>query len=209
MKLEYLLKKRTTWLTGSGPESDIVLSSRVRLARNLKDKKFATRSPAETGREIGGEILAAVEKISELKGALVVEIDKTSELDRQFLIERRLASRELMGGKHGVLVIGEEEAVSLMINEEDHLRIQVLQPGLNLKQSWITADRIDTEMEKILSYEYSPVYGYLTACPTNVGTGLRASAMVHLPALVFDKQINKILQTVGKLGLEVRGIYGE
>ncbi len=209
MKIEYLLKKKSSWLDGSGLESDIVLSSRVRLARNLKGFHFAVRSTPETARKAAAEILAAAEEVEELKDALIVEINDISPLDRQFLIERRLVSRELASGDVGVVVIGKKESISLMINEEDHLRIQVLQSGLSLSRCWEIADRIDSLLEQRLDYEYCPEHGYLTACPTNMGTGMRASAMIHLPALVMDNQVSKILQAVGKLGLAVRGIYGE
>jgi protein arginine kinase len=131
-------------------------------------------------------------------------------VDRLFLVERHLMSPEhARDAEHKGLIVDPKEIVSIMINEEDHLRIQILQSGLNLMECWRITDEIDTELSKRLPYAYSPKWGYLTACPTNSGTGLRGSVMLHLPALVFAGQINKILQAIGKLGLNVRGFYGE
>lgn len=209
MKIEDLLNEHTAWLTGTGPESDIVLSSRVRLARNLEGKTFPGRASDASRREVLGRILEVSEKITEFSKGTTVRLEEVGDLDRQFLVERRLISRELSSEKGGAVVVGEGETSSLMINEEDHLRIQVLRSGLNLTECWETADRIDTELGTSLRYEFSPVYGHLTACPTNVGTGMRASVMLHLPALVINRQIGKILQAVNKLGLAVRGAYGE
>jgi len=194
---------------GDGPEADIVLSSRVRLARNLKGYNFPRRTTREDRRKILARIAAGLNRTSVLPDALVVELEGFSDLDRQFLMERHLISRELTPDNQGAVVIGEHEIVSLMVNEEDHLRIQVIRSGLSLSRCWEEISRIDTELESRLDYEYSRTYGYLTACPSNVGTGMRASVMIHLPALVLHKQIGKIVQAVGKLGLAVRGIDGE
>lgn len=209
MKIEYLLQKTSEWLKGTGPEADIILSSRIRLARNLKAKNFTRKASPEGRQEVFNLIVAAAGSSDFLRGSLIVELNKVSDLDRQFLLERRLISRELSPQFQGAVIISEREIISLMINEEDHLRMQVLQSGLSLFDCWQLINKVDTELEKHLSYEFSPVLGYLTACPTNTGTGMRASVMVHLPALVLNGQIGQVLQAVSKLGLAVRGMYGE
>ncbi len=209
MKIEYLLHETSEWLKGTGPAADIILSSRIRLARNLKGKNFIRKSTPEERREVFKLIAGAVEGVNSFKGSLVVELDKVSDLDRQFLVERRLLGRELSPSDQGAVIISEQELISVIVNEEDHLRLQVIQSGMRLFDCWRLIDRVDTELEEKLAFEFSPRLGYLTACPTNVGTGIRASVMLHLPALVLNKQIGQILQAVGKLGLAVRGMYGE
>jgi len=205
MELEYLLTNIAPWLTGDGPEADIILSSRIRLARNLKGFNFLRKTDEASRREILGLIHGVIDKVSTLSGAVVVELEGLPDLDRLFLMERHLISRELSPDYQGSVIIGHQEIISLMINEEDHLRIQIIRSGMSLSRCWDEIQKVDAELEKFLKYEYSPVYGYLTACPSNVGTGMRASVMIHLPALVLHKQIDKIVQTVGKLGLAVRG----
>jgi len=209
MELEYLLTNIAPWLTGDGPEADIILSSRIRLARNLKGFNFLRKTDEASRREILNLIHGVIDKVSSLSGAVVVELEGLPDLDRLFLMERHLISRELSPDYQGSVIIGHQEIISLMINEEDHLRIQIIRSGMSLSRCWDEIQKVDAELEKFLEYEYSPVYGYLTACPSNVGTGMRASVMIHLPALVLHKQIDKIVQTVGKLGLAVRGINGE
>ncbi|MEA1926892.1 MAG: protein arginine kinase [Candidatus Auribacterota bacterium] len=209
MQLEYLLKNIAPWLSGDGPEADIILSSRIRLARNLKHFKFLRKTTEADRREILGLITEGISQNKSLPAAVVVELEEIGELDRLFLRERHLISRELSPDNQGAVVIGDKEIVSLMINEEDHLRIQIMRAGLSLSRCWDEILLIDSDLEKFLEYAFSPVFGYLTACPSNVGTGMRASVMIHLPALVIHKQIDKIIQAVGKLGLAVRGINGE
>ena len=137
-------------------------------------------------------------------------MDNLSTLDKQILVERHLISREHAAKSAGSgLVLNREETLCFMINEEDHLRMQALRPGLQLRQAWTAIDQADTALEKKLDYAFSPELGYLTACPTNLGTGIRVSAMLHLPGLVLAEQINPIIQSVNKLGLAVRGLYGE
>ena len=209
MKIEYFINRPAEWLSSSGPESDIVISTRMRLARNLRGINF-TRKATEAQRRVVLETAAgAAAAAPELAGALLVELGKIADLDRQFLVERHLISPELSPRQQGAVIVGARESLSVMINEEDHLRLQVLQSGLCFTEALARIDRLDDALEKHLAYEFSPVLGYLTACPTNVGTGLRASAMLHLPALVIQKQIGQIIQAFGKLGLAVRGIYGE
>lgn len=210
MILDDLLRQDSEWLKGTGPNSNIVMSSRTRLARNLDKFPFSNRADKKQLPEILTSIKAAVESTNFLKNSLFIRIKELSEIDRLFLVERHLMSFEhTKNAEHKALVIDPKEVVSIMINEEDHLRIQVLQSGFNLMEAWRIIDEIDTELSRHLAYGYSAKWGYLTACPTNTGTGLRGSVMLHLPALVFTGQIGKVLQATAKLGLNVRGLYGE
>ncbi len=194
----------------SGPHDRIVMSSRVRLARNLRGMAFpGWAKKAERIRSL--EIMRPeVEGLRQMAGGFSESMDNLSALDKQILVERHLISREHAAKNAGSgLVLNREESLCVMINEEDHLRMQSLRPGLQLKEAWQAVDQVDSVLEKKLPYAFSPTLGYLTACPTNVGTGIRVSAMLHLPALVLSEQINQIIQAVNKLGLAVRGLYGE
>lgn len=194
----------------SGPNQRIVLSSRVRLARNLNDFSFpgwAKKNDRIRAMEI---IRDAVSALPEMAGAFITAMDDLKALDKQILVERHLISREHAAKSVGSgLVLSKDESLCVMINEEDHLRMQAIQPGLQIPQVWSAIDRIDSELEQKLDYAFTPQLGYLTACPTNVGTGIRVSAMLHLPGLVLAEQINQIVQAVNKLGFAVRGLYGE
>ena len=193
-----------------GPHDRIVMSSRVRLARNIKDAAFpgwAKKPERVRALEL---IRPAVEGLAEMKAAFSDSMDNLTTLDKQILVERHLISREHAARTAGSgLVLNREESLCIMINEEDHLRMQALRPGLQLKEAWQAIDSVDSSLEKKLNYAFSSDVGYLTACPTNLGTGIRVSAMLHLPGLVLHEQINPIIQSVNKLGLAVRGLYGE
>ncbi|MBM3839325.1 MAG: protein arginine kinase [Verrucomicrobia bacterium] len=194
----------------SGPHDRIVLSSRVRLARNLKGLAFpgwAKKPERVKSLEI---LRPAVEGLRQMAGAFSESMDNLTALDKQILVERHLISREHAAKSAGSgLVLNKEESLCVMINEEDHLRMQSLRPGLQIKEAWQVIDQVDSTLEKKVEYAFTPALGYLTACPTNLGTGIRVSAMLHLPALVISEQINQIIQAVNKLGLAVRGLYGE
>jgi len=194
----------------SGPHDRIVLSSRVRLARNLKGVSFpGWAKKAERVRSLE-TIRPAVEELRQMNGGFAESMDNLTALYKQILVERHLISREHAAKNAGSwLVLNKEESLCVMINEEDHLRMQALRPGLQLKEAWQAIDQLDSLLEKKLAYAFSQVLGYLTACPTNLGTGIRVSAMLHLPALVLSEQINQIIQAANKLGLAVRGLYGE
>jgi len=208
--LDALLKQPSAWLRGVGPVSDIVMSSRIRLARNLDKLPFATRATKASQAEVLKLAREALGKTLTLKRALFLEMGDLDEVDRQFLVERHLVSREhIVHPDQKGVAIGEGEVISVMVNEEDHLRIQVIQSGLNLGDAWALIDGLDDELSEQLPYAYSSDWGYLTCCPTNTGTGMRASVMAHLPSLVLTKQINKVLHTITKLGLTARGLYGE
>jgi protein arginine kinase len=193
-----------------GPHDRIVMSSRVRLARNVKDAPFPGWAKKPERVRVLDLIRPAVEGLAEMKTAFSESMDNLSALDKQILVERHLISREHAAKNVGSgLVLNREESLCVMINEEDHLRMQALRPGLQLKEAWLAIDHVDTSLEKKLNYAFSSDVGYLTACPTNLGTGIRVSAMLHLPGLVLHEQINPIIQSVNKLGLAVRGLYGE
>lgn len=209
-ELDELMKEPSEWLRGVGPLSEIVMSSRIRLARNLEKLPFSTRATKATQGEVLHAVKEAIAKIHALRRPVVFEIGELNEVDRQFLVERHLVSREhVVHADHKAVAIGSGEVISIMINEEDHLRIQVMQSGFNMRDGWAIIDQLDDELSEVLPFAYSSDWGYLTCCPTNTGTGMRASVMVHLPALVITKQINKVLHTITKLGLTARGLYGE
>lgn len=210
MKLEGLLYKQSEWLKGTGPKSNIVISSRIRLARNIEGFPFFNWAKPAEKEKILNIVTGVLEGEKSLKDALFLKMKEITEIDRQFLVERHLMSPEhLVDPEYKGLAIDDKEILSVMINEEDHLRIQVLQSGLNNIEAWRLADEIDSSISKKLPYAFSTRWGYLTACPTNTGTGLRCSVMLHLPALVMTNQIGKVFQAISKLGLTIRGFYGE
>lgn len=210
MDLEDLTQTSGEWLRAIGPESDIVMSSRIRLARNLAQFPFPSRADDGVRAEIESVLRTRIESLPRDLKLGYISVSELETLDRQFLVERQLISREHAEnhGQRGVGVSAEEN-VSLMINEEDHLRMQVLRSGLALDECWKEIDHIDDLMEQEITYAFSDQLGYLTACPTNVGTGIRVSVMLHLPALVLTKEIQKVFQALQKIGLAVRGLYGE
>jgi protein arginine kinase len=193
-----------------GPHVRIVMSSRVRLARNLKGFPFPGWAKKTDRVKALEMVRPAVEGLAQMAGAFSESMDNLTAMDKQILVERHLVSREHAAKNVGSgLVLNKDETLCVMINEEDHLRMQALRPGLQLRSAWLAIDQVDTALEKRLDYAFSTELGYLTACPTNLGTGIRVSAMLHLPALVLSEQINQIIQAVNKLGLAVRGLYGE
>jgi len=193
-----------------GPFDRIVMSSRVRLARNIKDASFPGWAKKPERVRVLEMIRPIIEKLPEMKRSFSQTMDNLSTLDKQILVERHLISREHAAKSAGSgLVLNQDETLCFMINEEDHLRMQALRPGLQLREAWTAIDQADSALEKKLDYAFSPEFGYLTACPTNIGTGIRVSAMLHLPGLVLAEQITPIIQSVNKLGLAVRGLYGE
>src|SRR5437868_10869991 len=193
-----------------GPHDRIVMSSRVRLARNIKEAAFPGWAKKPERVRVLDLIRPAIEKLPEMKDSFSPSMDRLSTLDKQILVERHLISREHAAKSAGSgLVLNREETLCFMINEEDHLRMQALRPGLQIRQAWQAIDQADSMLEKRLDYAFNADWGYLTACPTNIGTGIRVSAMLHLPGLVLAEQINPIIQSVNKLGLAVRGLYGE
>jgi len=208
--VKQFIGKTGEWLKGTGPDHDIVISSRVRLARNIESLNFPTCLDDKGAAEVIERVLEAIKQSNFLKTNLYVPFEALSDFDKQLLLERHLVSKELIEERTRCgLSFSKDEIVSLMINEEDHLRMQVLQSGFKLMEAWRLIDQIDSDLESKLQFSFHKTLGYMTACPTNVGTGLRASCMLHLPALVMTKQITKVVQAVAKLNLTVRGLYGE
>src|SRR6266540_1141143 len=193
-----------------GPHNKIVMSSRVRIARNVKGAAFPGWAKKAERIRILESLRPAIQSLPQMADCFSESMDNLTPLDKSILVERHLISREHAAKNAGSgLVLNRDESLCVMINEEDHLRMQALRPGLQLKQAWQAIDSIDSRLEKKLEYAFNPDLGYLTACPTNLGTGIRVSAMLHLPGLVLAEQINQIIQAVNKLGLAVRGLYGE
>ena len=193
-----------------GPHDRIVMSSRVRLARNLREHAFPGWAKKPERVKVLETILPAVVAMPEMSDSFAEAMDNLTALDKQLLVERHLISREHAAKNVGSgLVVNRAETFSVMINEEDHLRMQALRPGFQTREAWQAVDKLDSALEKKLNFAFDNELGYLTACPTNLGTGIRVSAMLHLPGLVLAEQINPIIQSVNKLGLAVRGLYGE
>jgi protein arginine kinase len=186
------------------------MSSRVRLARNLRDHAFPGWAKKPERVKVLETVLPAVIAMPEMSDSFAEAMDNLTALDKQLLVERHLISREHAAKNVGSgLVVNRAETFSVMINEEDHLRMQALRPGFQTREAWQAVDKLDSALEKKLNFAFDNELGYLTACPTNLGTGIRVSAMLHLPGLVLAEQINPIIQSVNKLGLAVRGLYGE
>jgi protein arginine kinase len=210
ISIDELAGRTGEWLRGTGPENDIVVSSRIRLARNLAGRPFLTVASHKVKAELEAQIREGLEGVNLGKARLYVSLKEATPVDRQFLMERHLISRDLLNaeGDRGV-AIANEETVAIMVNEEDHLRIQVLRSGLQLEAAWREIDRIDDEIAAKLPYAFHGQFGYLTACPTNAGTGMRISVLLHLPALVMTRQIDKVFQALSRINFSVRGLYGE
>ncbi len=210
MTIASLIDSSSELTDSASSKTAVVLMTRIRLARNLAGTPFPGWAKAGKRGEILGTCREAVVTTSPMKRGLSVAVDELSELEKQILVERHLISRELSGAKGGSgVVISKDQCFSVMINEEDHLRIQVLRAGFQLKKAWNSINELDSAIEDQLDYAFSPKLGYLTACPTNLGTGMRASAMMHLPALVIANQMEKVVRAVNQLGMVVRGLFGE
>ena len=210
MVLNEMIKSSGEWMRGTGPEAEIVISSRVRLARNIRGYRFITKMDAAERGACEALIHQQIQNAKIIQNGMYLQLHKVEGLDRKFLVERHLISKEHEDAQYqrGV-AIGDNEAVAIMVNEEDHIRLQVLQSGFQLQEAWKICSKVDDELEGHLDYSFSPQLGYLTACPTNVGTGMRVSVMLHLPALVLTRHIEKVFQAVAKMNLAVRGLYGE
>ncbi|MDW7740558.1 MAG: protein arginine kinase [Bacillota bacterium] len=197
-------------MEAGGPDTDVVISSRVRIARNVRKYHFPCLAADDIRNRILEDMHLATGKKEEFKEFSYWPMADLSILEKQSLVEKHLISPLLAGeSKHGALLLRPDEAISIMINEEDHLRIQAILPGLQLEEAWKEAGKYDDLIESEVDYAFDERYGYLTACPTNIGTGLRASLMLHLPALIITRQTGRILGALSQVGLAVRGLYGE
>ncbi|NLB73090.1 MAG: protein arginine kinase, partial [Firmicutes bacterium] len=200
----------SAWMSTNAPHTDVALSSRVRLARNLGNIPFPNQASQADLARVTEKVEKAVSQGPELSRLEVMRLSEAPVLDRHILAEKHLISPQHAEGRENCLaIISEDESVSVMVNEEDHIRIQTLLPGLQLGEAYQLADNVDDLLESKLDYAFDEQIGYITACPTNVGTGLRVSIMVHLPALVVTGQVRAVLSAVSNLGIAVRGLYGE
>ena len=205
-----MIKSPAKWMDGSGDENEIILSSRVRIARNFEDRRFTHNARSDELSTILEQARAAASDTEALGRNRFVDMGEISTLDRQFLAERHLVSREFLfnSSNRGLMVTPTEE-LCLMINEEDHLRIQGYSSGFELTRAYELAGGLDNQLAPQVEFAYSERFGYLTACPTNLGTGMRASVLIHLPGLVHGKEINKLLDSLRQLHHSIRGLYGE
>lgn len=213
LSLERFLNQAvSSWMSADGPECDIVLSSRIRLARNIDQYQFSFLNSNEEALQVIETVKDRIKKdpFTKTGNMDLLIMDELQPLQKRVLVEKHLISPHLAeNANHGACLLSENEEVSIMINEEDHIRIQCLYPGLQLHEALNTAFEIDDWIEEEIDYAFDEKVGYLTSCPTNVGTGLRASVMMHLPGLVLTQQLNRIIPAINQLGLVVRGIYGE
>lgn len=202
----------TEWMKGNGPDSDIVISSRIRIARNLQKYPFPILATNTQSKEVLDKVYSVVgsEELKPIGEFTFIPLADLNDLEKKVLVEKHLISPNLANeSQNGAVILSENESVSIMVNEEDHLRIQCLFSGFQIKEAWSLANQVDDLFEQHLEYAFDEKRGYLTSCPTNVGTGIRASVMIHLPALVLTQQINRILSAITQVGLAVRGLYGE
>jgi len=210
MTIASLIDTPSELTNSAGSKSAIVLMTRIRLARNLSGQPFPGWAKPAQREKILETCRAAVTATAAMKRGLALNVGELGELEKRILVERHLISRELSGSKQGSgVVISRDQAVSVMINEEDHLRTQLMRSGFQLRKAWAAIDDLDTTLEETLDFAFLPDLGYLTACPTNLGTAMRASAMMHLPALVIANQMEKVVRAVNQLGMVVRGLFGE
>ena len=194
-----------SWYLEDGKDSDVVVSSRVRIARNIAGKKFVSTASDEELKDI----LMTIKNSNIDSDLHFINLSNLDEVMKNSLVEKRVISRDLLEMKETGILLNDTEDISIMINEEDHLRIQVMKPGFNLDEALSDAIKVDEKISSKINYAYNDKYGFLTACPTNLGTGLRASVMLHLPALRLTGKIEKVLEVVNKVNLNVRGVYGE
>ncbi|UMZ75342.1 protein arginine kinase [Natranaerofaba carboxydovora] len=208
---KYIEDASAKWMEGSGPDSKYVISTRVRLARNLKDIPHPFLAGDNDTEKVVKDVNEAIKRGSAGLGEHKLLWTRDLEpIDRKVLVEKHLISPLLAKeDRNSAIIVREDQAISVMLNEEDHIRIQCLFPGLQLDKAFEYADQIDDLIEESVDYAFDEEWGYLTTCPTNVGTGMRASVMLHLPGLVMTGQINRVLSAVGQVGLAVRGLYGE
>ncbi|SQC00612.1 ATP:guanido phosphotransferase [Clostridium tetanomorphum] len=208
MEGRYKSGKLVKFLRGN---KDIVLSSRIRLARNIKDISFPHKLKEDEGRDVVNKVEEAfytsIHTEEDYKTLYLWQMD---DINNRAYLEKHLISNKLItNNKKSAFILNKDETVSIMINEEDHLRLQCITSGMNLEEAYDSADKIDNFLEEKLDYAYDEKLGYLTACPTNIGTGLRASVMIHLPALSMNNEMNGVLKVLTQVGMTIRGLYGE
>lgn len=208
--LNALTRRLPRWLGNNAPHANIVISTRVRLARNLAGYKFPRTAESGELYEVIREVYRAIGTSQQLAGSIFLDMLRLAKLERKFLVERRLISPPFAEAENpAMLVVGENEYLSVMVNEEDHLRVQSIQSGLQVEEAWQQIVQLDDELGESLDYAFTDQFGYLTACPTNTGTGMRVSLFVHLPALAILEEIEKVLKKLAPTEITVRGFYGE
>lgn len=205
-----LLDQPCEWIRGEGEESDIVISSRARLARNIQGFPFSHKASDSETEELEATLKEKCSRISPLDDSYYISIPELSEESSQFLVERHLISQEhAEGSGQRSVIFDRNERIAIMLNEEDHLRMQVMRSGFNLSDAWDTLDEMDTKLEDEVVYAFSPKYGYLTSCPTNTGTALRISVMLHLPILNMADEMKNVFNSLSQINFTARGLYGE
>lgn len=210
MIIDDLLNNTSEWLRGTGLDSDIVISSRIRLARNIPNIPFPHWANKDQENEIIAIAKSAISNAPQLKDSTFFLLSDLDNLDKQFLVERHLMSLEHATRSNGkAICLTANEVISIMINEEDHFRVQVMKSGFDLDDVWQIINKLDDDLSGLSQFAFSKELGYLTACPTNTGTGMRSSIMLHLPVLVMTRQINRVLEAIAKLSFTTRGLYGE
>jgi protein arginine kinase len=202
-----------SWLDASGEHADVVLSTRVRLARNLQGHAFGPRARVNDREAVLGQVRGHADRLESLDTSTLLSLSDMDSRSRRVLLERRVLTRDLLGedrpARGSAVLLSPGAPLSVLVNEEDHLRLQALVSGLRLQDAWNRIDRLDEELGRELAFAYHHEFGFLTSCPTNVGTGLRASVLMHLPGLVLTKEISRVLHALGQVGLTFRGLYGE
>lgn len=207
---DFIEKAKTKWMDASGENSDIVMATRVRLARNLTGYCFPIASKEDGALAVDKLVVGALLDHETEENYSYSKMSDLSSLEREVLVEKHLVSPNLSNpDRQGAVVLSSDDTISVMINEEDHIRIQCIYPGLQLEEAFKQANTVDNVLEKELPYAFDEEFGYLTSCPSNTGTGMRASVMMHLPALTITKQIERIIPAISRLGMVVRGSYGE
>lgn len=195
----------SAWYKSTGKQGDVAVSTRIRLARNIAGLPFPAKWSDSEARQVIESVRSSLDK----DRFTFLMLDNTPELNKQALVEEHLMSREMLTGTNKALLLSKDEQICIMLGEEDHIRLQAILPGFDLEAAYAAADQIDDALAEHLDYAFDETFGFLTRCPTNVGTGLRASVMLHLPALKMSGQMNALIGQVGKLGLTIRGMYGE
>jgi protein arginine kinase len=210
MQFKDLISNPADWMKGSGAHSDIVMTSRVRLARNLRGFPFPGWSQERQRVDMMRQVQPKVVSLPMMQDGYTEDYSSVGKIQKQVLVERHLISREHAARSNGcAVVINKDQQLSIMINEEDHFRMQGIRPGMNLRLAYDSVNAVDSALAESLQYAFDSQLGYLTACPTNLGTGMRASVMLHLPGIVLLEEAAQVMKAVGKIGLAVRGLYGE
>ncbi|RMH59041.1 MAG: ATP--guanido phosphotransferase [Candidatus Hydrogenedentota bacterium] len=204
-----LIERPPFWLDGLGPETDVVFATRIRLARNLRNLPFSSVANVDARRKVLEEVDKATKHSGLFSSHEMVDVFSLHPLERDVLLERHLVSRELLSVPLGAVYVDDQELLPMMVNEEDHIRLQSLRGGLDLVESWRILKQAERELDRILKFAFHSSYGYLTTCPTNVGTGLRASVLCHLPGLAYTGKIQNLIEAANQAGIAVRGFFGE